>query len=225
MNKIVFCILLLVSCMTISCISFETEAEEKKEQNRKQAIEEDIQQDLNAAKEDIGDAIDNLSSAFEGLKEKHNIGDEDPVNFRDLKEVLPKKMAGLSRENSEGQTSGILGFKISTVEADYFDDNSSFEVSIVDIGGAGKLAKKMANWTEFEVDKEGKDGYERTTEINGYPALEKYNERREGGEISLFVDDRFIISVKGDGVSERQMKRAIKDINLRKLNRLGKKSE
>jgi hypothetical protein len=218
-KSFVFAATIIFAFLMTSCFSIETD--KQKEEREKESIQDEINEDLNEAKEDLNDALDNLGDAFKGLKKKHNIDEKDPINFRDLKKVLPKRLAGIDLEESEGQTSGVLGFKISTIQATYEEDDTRFEVSLVDVAGVGKLVKNMANWTEFEVDKETRDGYERTTEIDGHPALEKYNERRERGETSILIEDRFIISVKGRGVSERQMRRAIKDINLRKLARLG----
>lgn len=214
----VFAFTIAATYLMTSCIQSETPQE--KEEKRSITIQEDIDNDLNEAKEDLNDAFGNLGEAIEGLKKKHNIESKDPVNFRDLKKALPKSLAGIDFEESEGQTSGILGFKISTVEAIYKEDDTEFEVKVVDVAGVGKLVKNMADWSEFEVDKESKNGYERTTEIDGHPALEKYNERREEGETSILVNNRFIITIKGDGVSERQMRNAVDDINIRKLTRL-----
>lgn len=219
----VFGFVILSSYLVTSCISIETEEQkEEKEAQRKEDIQIKIEGDLADAKEDISDALDNLGEAFEGLKKKHNIDGKEPIGFRDLKKALPRNLAGVDFEESEGQTSGILGIKVSTVEATYQEDNSKFEVTIVDVAGVGKLVKSMAKWSEFEVDKESRNGYERTTEIEGHPALEKYDSRRESGETSILVNDRFIISIKGRGVSERQMRNAVDDINLRKLARLDK---
>lgn len=217
----VFSFTVFAAFLMSNCINLETEAkEERKAEQLKEDLQDDIDKDLSEAKDDIKDAIGNLGDAFKGLKKKHNIEDKEPVNFREMKKALPKSMAGVDFEESEGQTTGILGFKISTVEAIYQEDDSAFEVKLVDVAGVGKLVKNMANWTEIEIDKESKNGYERTTEIDGYPALEKYNSRKEEGETSLIVDDRFIITIKGEGVSERQMRRAVGDVDIRKLKRL-----
>ena len=217
----VFALTIFAAFLMTDCTNLETEAQkEKKEEKRKESLQDDIDKDLDEAKDDIKDAFGNLGEAIEGLKKKHNIEGKEPINFRDMKKALPRSLAGIDFESSEGQTTGILGVKISTVEATYKEDDSEFEVTIVDVAGVGKLVKNFANWSDFEVDKETRDGYERTTEIDGHPALEKYNERREEGETSILVDDRFIITIKGEGVSERQMRRAVDDINIRKLTRL-----
>ncbi len=217
----VFAFTICAAFLMTNCGDLETaEQKERKEERRKEKLQDDINNDLAAAKDDIGKALDNLGDAFAGLKKKHNIKGKDPINFRDMKKALPSSLAGVDFEGSEGQTTGILGFKISTVEATYQEDESAFEVKVVDVAGVGKLVKSMAKWSEFEVDKETRNGYERTTEIDGHPALEKYNERREEGETSILVENRLIITVRGEGVSERQMRRAVDDINIRKLVRL-----
>ncbi|MEM6321752.1 MAG: hypothetical protein AAF960_29095 [Bacteroidota bacterium] len=215
----VFTLLVSVAFLMTDCINLEST--EQKEERRREKVQDEIDRDLQAAKDDISDAFDNLGDAIDGLKKKHDIEDKDPIGFRDLKKILPNDLAGVDLEDTEGQTTGILGFKISTVEATYRDRDSDFEVKIVDVAGVGALVKNMANWSEFEVDKETRNGYERTTEINGHPALEKYDERREEGETSVLVDNRFIVTIRGEGVSERQMRRAVKDINFRKLARMG----
>ena len=220
-NLFVFGFVIFSSYLMTSCISLDSEEQkEQKEERRKEDIQNDIEEDLAEAKDDISDALDNLGEAFEGLKKKHNVEGKEPVNFRDLKKALPRNLAGVDFEESEGQTTGVLGIKISTVEATYKEDDAEFEVTIVDVAGVGKLVKSMAKWSEFEVDKETRNGYERTTEIEGHPALEKYDSRRERGETSILVNDRFIISIKGKGVSERQMRNAVDDINLRKIAKL-----
>ncbi len=217
MKKIaVFALTILSAYLLSSCFA----TDEQKEERRKEEIKEEIDDNLNEAKEDLDDAFKNIGEAFEGLKKKHQLGEEEPINFRAIKKVLPERLAGFDLEDSEGQTSGVLGFKVSTVEAEYREDDASFEVTIVDVAGVGKLVTGMASWSNFDVDKESKDGYERTTTIDGHKAFEKYNERRERGEISLLVEDRFIITLKGKGVSERQMRRALDDIDIRKLTRL-----
>lgn len=217
----VFAFTICSAFLLTNCVNLETEEQkERKEEKRRVSIQDDIDKDLAEAKDDLENAFDNIGEALEGLKKKHNIEGQEPISFRDMKKALPRSLAGVDFEESEGQTTGILGFKISTVEATYQEDESAFEVKIVDVAGVGKLVKSMAKWSDFEVDKETRNGYERTTEIDGHPALEKYNERREEGETSILVENRFIITIKGEGVSERQMRRAVDDINIRKLTRL-----
>jgi len=210
--------LLLFSLLLVNCGDFATE--EQKAAARKADAEAEFKENINNAKDNLGGAIGNLGDAISSLKKKHSVEEKEPVNFRDIKKILPNDMAGLEQIDSEGQTSGFMGFKFSTAKAIYKEDKSKLEVKIVDIAGIGKLASKMANWSNLDIDKESKDGYERTTTIDGHKAYEKYDARTKKGKVAMIIDDRFIIDIEGRSVTERQLKSAINDINIRKLRRL-----
>jgi len=213
--------LFLVVFAVVSCDEFATE--EQKAATRKAQAEEDFKDNINEAKDDLGNAFKNVGEALKDLKVKHNLKDgKEPINFREIKKVLPNRLAGMTMEDTEGQTRGFLGFKMSTVKGIYQSDDGQLNVKIVDVAGAGKLVSKVANWTDLDVDKESKDGYERTTVIDGYQAYEKYDSRRQKGQVALLVDDRFIIDIQGKNITERQLRDAMNDINIRKLKRLAK---
>lgn len=206
---LLFSVFLLVNCGDIST-----------DEQKKASADEEFKENLGEAKEDIEGAIGNLGEAISSLKKKHNIEDKEPVNFREIKEILPSSLGGMEQTDSEGQTSGIMGFKFSTAQAVYEEDKAKLEVKIVDIAGIGKLASKMADWSTLDIDKESKNGYERTTTIDGHKAYEKYDARRQKGKVAMIIDDRFIVDVEGRNVTEKQLKNAIEDINVRKLRRL-----
>ena len=213
-----FLLILLFFCF-FSCDQLATE--EQKATNQKEQIERELQGNLGEAKDDLNNAFKNVGEALTNLKDKHNIDNKEPVNFREMKKVLPSKLSGMNMEDSEGQTTGILGFKISNVKAIYQAENSELTVKIIDVAGAGKLITQSAAWTKLDIDKESKDGYERTTTIDGYKAYEKYDGRKQKGQVAMLVDDRFIIDIRGKNVTERQLKDAMEDINIRKLKKLG----
>jgi len=212
-------LLILSFFFLFSCDQLATE--EQKATNQKEQIERELKGNIGEAKEDLNNAFKNVGEALKNLKEKNNIDDKEPVNFREMKEILPRKLSGMKMEDSEGQTTGVLGFKISNVKAIYQEDNSELEVKIIDVAGVGKLITQSAAWTKLDIDKESKDGYERTTTIDGYKAYEKYDGRRQKGQIAMLVDDRFVIDIRGKNVTEQQLKDAMEDINLRKLKKLG----
>ena len=190
------------------------------EEQKKATADAEFKENINEAKDDLEGAIGNLGDAISSLKKKHNIEEKEPVNFRDMKEILPNDLGGMEQTDNEGQTSGIMGFKFSTAKATYEEDKAKLEVKIIDIAGIGKLASKMADWSTLDIDKESKNGYERTTTIDGHKAYEKYDANRQKGKVAMIIDDRFIIDLEGRNVTEKQLRNAIEDINIRKLRRL-----
>ena len=94
------------------------------------------------------------------------------------------------------------------------------EMSITDVAGIGLLTASMAAWTNMDMDRETENGYERTTRIDGHPAFEKWDGDRKRGELSVLVDDRYIISIEGRNVAEKDLRKAMDGINLNRLGRL-----
>lgn len=140
------------------------------------------------------------------------------VDFRMLRDLLPDDLEEFDRTDISGEKTGMGGFRISTAEAEYRDEDDSsrrITLQITDAGGMGRIVMMGAAWTKFEVDKESSDGYERTTEYEGYPAYEKFRSGdRPQAEIQLVVGDRFFVSADGQNVEMDDLKDAIEDLDL-----------
>lgn len=203
---VVFAFFALVSCDNIA--------------TEEQKAEEGFKDNMKEAKEDLGGALKNVGEALTNLKKKHNIEDKEPINFRDMKDLMPSSLGNMEQTDNSGQTSGVLGMKISTAKAIYEEGNAKLEIKITDVAGIGKLASKVADWSNVDIDKESKDGYERTTTIDGYKAYEKYDARRKKGKIAMIVDERLIVDIEGRNITEDQLKDALDEISIRKLKRL-----
>ena len=94
------------------------------------------------------------------------------------------------------------------------------EVNIVDVAGVAAAMMGMASWATVEIDRESDDGYERTTKIGGNKAFEKYDANQKTGELNLIVDERFIIAIKGRNIEEKDLRKALDKISVKKLSRL-----
>ncbi len=170
---------------------------------------------------------ENVFEAFQQLadeaKESATKKPVDPVDFRELKALLPEKMFGLERTETSGEKSGAMGFTISNAKAEYeqADNNSSIRVEIMDSGGiAGMATMALAAWTMADIDKETNDGYEKTTKIDGHKAYEKYNNKTKNGELNVMIEKRFIINVNVTNLSADQMRDVVSEININKLEGL-----
>lgn len=176
--------------------------------NEPQGLEDAFSQ-LGSALEEMGEALGGNTSV-------------EPVNFRDLREVLPGRVRGLDKGKSSGETTGALGFKVSTVEQVYENGDERLEITIVDLGTLRNAAVLGMDWLNMEVDREDDNGFERTTEIDGHPALEKCQTMgsTERCEVHLIVAERFVVDLESKGLSVRQMRDALDDIDLRKLEKM-----
>ncbi len=160
----------------------------------------------------IGEAMDEMQKALQGDGEKKEV-----VDFRELKKLLPEKLAGMERTAHSGEKAGALGFNMSTATAEYRDGDTEMEAAIVDFAGVASALMGIAAWSTVEIDREDENGYERTTTIDGYKAFEKYNGNSRSGELSVIASDRFIITVKGRNIDEKVFRKALEELDIDKL--------
>jgi len=154
-------------------------------------------------------------------KDKDGDGEEiEPVSFRTLKKQFPNRISGLSLDDSGGEKVSAWGFSYSQANATYTDGDQTVKVTIVDVGEAKSLLKMFDTSTSFEVDKETKDGYERTLEIEGHQGYAKYNETTENGNRIVVIDDRMILTIEGKNVSDKTLDKVIDKIDIGDLEDL-----
>jgi hypothetical protein len=139
------------------------------------------------------------------------------VDFRALKALLPGDLAGLARKSASGEKAGAMGFGVSKAEGTYQGSGGSrLDVRLLDGGAMATLAGAVG-LMGMEIDKETDDGYERTTKIDGWKALEKYDGRSKRGEVKVFVGGRYLVEIDGEQVTPEIMKKAIADLDFAHL--------
>ena len=141
----------------------------------------------------------------------------EPVDFRTLKAMLPESLPDMTRSNSSGERTEMMGIQVATAEADYQDGGSGrIHVKISDLGTLTSLAG-MAAAMEPKVDKETDTGYEKTTMANGRQTHESYDRRSQQGEVKVLLAGRFEVDVSGNGVKMEAIKSALGTIDFNRL--------
>lgn len=118
----------------------------------------------------LGDAIQAAGNVMQAFNQAASGGKTvEPVDFRQLKELLPESVSGMQRAEVSGEKSTALGMTISKAEARYTgEDRRVIDVTISDIGTAGGLASlALYAWANNEIDKDSPTGYEKTTTFRG----------------------------------------------------------
>lgn len=199
-----------------------SKSEEKKAAEEAEALAKKMEEafDRENPPEDVGEALeklgDALSTAFGG--------DVETVGASALKDLLPEELKGYERVSANAEKTSAMGMRTSHAEAIFEDPNSmrTLTISITDIGGMSKLARMGMDWMSTEVDREDRDGHERTTTYKGHRAFEKYHDRAgsSAGEFSVFVADRFVVKVEGQQVDWDEITDAMKEIDIGDLNKM-----
>lgn len=165
-----------------------------------------------------GDALNAMQEMAKQAEESQKNGPVETVDFRQLKELLPTTADGLPRKEASGEKTGAMGFKISTANARYANDDNSttIDISVVDAGGSGAVMG-LAAWSMIDVDKETENGYEKTGSMGDYKTYEQYDSKAKNGEIAVLVGKRFVVTAKGNGISMEQLKGALNELDMSKL--------
>ena len=168
----------------------------------------------------MGDAMAKMGVAVTGAvgEAAKTVGTPvEPVDFRELKAMLPETVGSMKRVSAEGEKSGAVGIVVSHAKARYEGDGSSLQVKITDPGNLSGFAAMAAMWMKVEIDRETETGYEKTGSIAGRRFHEKYDKSAKSGEYTMVVGNRYMVDVHGNGVDMATMKKAMDQLDLAKL--------
>jgi hypothetical protein len=177
----------------------------------------DSPQEDSTKKNDLENFADKMKEVSKGFTEGKKVT---PVDFRELKTLLPENIGELKRTNIEGEKTAAMGINISTTNADYSDQekNQSIDLKITDLGSVSGLSGLAAyGWYMVDIDKENETGYEKTMTYKGNKGYEKYDNEGKYGELSILIAKRFVVEANGNNVSMDQMKAAVDMIDIGKL--------
>lgn len=138
-----------------------------------------------------------------------------------LKPFVPDTLGGMPRTSLEVERNGAIGIQVSNAKATYRNPQggAEIELEITDSGGA-KGFMALAGFAGIEEDKQTDHGYEKTYHQNGRLMHEEWN-NSGNGEFTVILGDRFIVVVKGSGVSNVDaLKAAVAGLNLAGLEAL-----
>ncbi len=141
------------------------------------------------------------------------------VSGAKLKELLPAELPGMKRASASGERTQTMGMDVSNAEGRY-DDGRGAHVTIkfTDVGNmSAQMRLGMASWATMQYSRESDTGYEKTSTFNGYKAFEKYDTKNKEGTVSVWVADRFIVEVAGDGVTMDTLKQMLGKVDFKKL--------
>lgn len=194
----------------------------KKREQMKEAVKQ-----MQAAAEQmqkVAPMAQQMEQAAKEMEAAANKAPVEPVDFRELKALLPAELPGLKRTEAAGEKTGAMGMVVSEANARYENDGgASIRIKVQDLGGmSGFAAMAQFGWAMQEVDRETETGYEKTVMIGGNKALEKYDRENKSGDIQVMIKSRFMVEVDGSGIEPAALKDALAKLPMDKLSDLAK---
>lgn len=192
MNRIA--LVLVAGALTVSVACGKSDAEKQAEEAA--ATLEKAGEALSNAAEGKGSAED-LAAGMKALTDAMN-GDGktvDPVSFQSLEALLPS-LSGWERDTprSERMTSPVA---YAQTEAHYSRGDASLDITITDSGFAQAVIAPFSMMAAMGMNRESREGYEKSVTLKGQPGFEEWRNENRGGELTLLVGKRFLVAVKG----------------------------
>jgi hypothetical protein len=171
-----------------------------------------------ATKEDATAAAATAAAAITAMGQAVGGGkDVQPVDFHELKAMLPASLPGMQRTEASGQGGEAMGIKGSSATARYSDGKTAqITIEIADLGSIAGLAAVAGKFNP-SLEKETATGYERVRRVDGQLVHERYDRAARSGEMGVLVADRFSVSVEGSGIDAAALNTALKSIDLTSL--------
>lgn len=138
-----------------------------------------------------------------------------------LQGFLPDAIAGWKRGDVETASGGAGGVGGSKAEARYTQGNDSITLAVADVGAMGALAG-LGQALNVQSNRETKDGYERTSTVDGRMTSEKWNSASRNGSYNVIVGNRFAVSADGTAPDADAFKSLVAAIDIGKLESLAK---
>lgn len=137
-----------------------------------------------------------------------------------LRGFLPDELDGMQRSNFNAERSGAMGMQISTARATYSDGKERrLQIELADTGnmrGMMAMASAMAPDTEEQTE----HGYQKTYTEHDRLVHEAWDKQNDTGEFGVIVANRFSVKASGNADDIDQLKQAVNDIDLDKLESL-----
>jgi hypothetical protein len=141
------------------------------------------------------------------------------VNFKELLPFVDIKIPGWTMEGKPcGTTLKQGNVMVSEARVSFKAGDQNLEIIIMDF-----LGKSIPFLTGQQMQMESTEEIVRTTEVEGFKALETFRHQEKQGELNISVADRFWVKIDGDGIENLEALRKIaQQMDLKKLATLAK---
>lgn len=139
------------------------------------------------------------------------------VKVAELEPFLPLEVLSIKRTEINRGKAEISKKDVVSAAAEYKGIDKMVRITITDAASSAMGVSGLAPWIKGDLNNEWEQGYERTADIDGFRGYESYDRADQSGQVSILVNNRFIVSVNGEKVAEGETREALKTVDLKKL--------
>ncbi len=171
-----------------------------------------------------GDKAEQMQKIAQERKQARRAkGDTLAMHFTKLKEYLPASVSGYTMEEPNGQTTNMMGFSLSEVNAKFKKDPDHVDIKIIDYNEGYDFLNAAAYWMLADLSVENSDGFEKTwnTGIEYVWGFEKYSKNSKQASLTMVIGWRFMIEITANNQSGTDLVKSIANsMKLKELSQL-----
>jgi hypothetical protein len=140
----------------------------------------------------------------------------DPVDFKELPSILPE-VPGWEKNHPEAERmTSPVSFSFASTK--YKKNDLEVTEKITDSGFNQLLVAPISMMLAAGYAKQSTQGFEKSTTVAGYPAFEKWDKSEKSGQLTVFVNQRFLVELEGSGMSDnKELQAFLARTDLKKL--------
>jgi hypothetical protein len=140
----------------------------------------------------------------------------EPVDFKELQAMLPE-VEGWEKSHPEAERM-TMPVSFAYASTRYKKKDSEITEKITDSGFNQLLVAPLTMMLAVGYSKESTSGFEKSTTVGGYPAFEKWDKKEKSGEVTVFVNQRFVVELEGTGMPDnKELQAFVARTDLKKL--------
>jgi len=136
--------------------------------------------------------------------------------FKELQSILPD-VPGWEKNHPEAERmTAPVSFSYASTK--YKKGNIEVTEKITDSGFNQLLVAPISMMLAAGYAKQSTEGFEKSTTIAGYPAFEKWDKSDKNSQLTVFVNQRFLVELEGSGMSDnKELQAFLVHTDLKKL--------
>lgn len=169
--------------------------------------------DGNKATIDLSDINDVAKSMEINLSKTEGLKKLSPLTMDQLKALIPEEFMGMKR--SSFNTTNAMG--VASCNARYkSEEGKELKIEILDCAGEmGANFYSIRFFGLWNIEEENDNGYQKTIDLNGEKAIEKFDKSGNRYELTYFTNERFLVNLEGENIGVNDLKQASKNLNLK----------
>ncbi|HEY8550722.1 MAG TPA: hypothetical protein VIL35_12260 [Vicinamibacterales bacterium] len=165
-----------------------------------EAAAKDVEKDAGQGAASMAEGLEAMARGFGALAGQGGEEAVEPVSFKELQTafgVLPGWE--MAKPTGEKMTAPVPFSKASVI---YRKGDARIEATLIDSGFNQLVVLPYAWITNMGYEKETESGYEKATQVAGFPGFEKWDSERRDGEVNAFVNKRYILQLEGSNLDD-----------------------